>query len=57
MESKKAGQQSTEAGNTNDAPRAGTQKKKARPLKGFLIAGGSLAALFTIAYLKGRADN
>ncbi|MGI8656417.1 MAG: hypothetical protein ACR2LC_14520 [Pyrinomonadaceae bacterium] len=57
MESKKPESQSTEAGNTNDAPRAGTQKKKARPLKGFLIAGGSLAALFTIAYLKGRADN
>jgi hypothetical protein len=25
--------------------------------QGVLIAGGSLAALFTIAYLKGRADN
>lgn len=57
MESKKTEPQSTETGNRNDAPRAETQKKPARPLKGFLIAGGSLAALFTIAYLKGRADN
>ncbi len=57
MESNKGKPQATETGNRNDAPRAETQKKQARPLKGFLIAGGSLAALFTIAYLKGRADN
>ncbi len=57
MESKKPESQSTETENSNDTPRAETQKKQARPLKGFLIAGGSLAALFTIAYLKGRADN
>lgn len=59
MELDKTESQSTETGNRNDAPTAAaaTQKKQARPLKGFLIAGGSLAALFTIAYLKGRADN
>jgi len=57
MELDKTESQSTETGNRNDAPAAETQKKQARPLKGFLIAGGSLAALFTIAYLKGRADN
>ncbi len=60
MESNKAEQQSTENGNSTDAPAESateTQRKPARPLKGFLIAGGSLAALFTIAYLKGRADN
>lgn len=34
-----------------------SQAKPAKPLKGFLIAGGSLAVLFTIAYLKGRADD
>ncbi len=57
MKSNKIKPQSTETGNSNDAPRAETQTKQARPLKGFLIAGGSLAVLFTIAYLKGRADN
>lgn len=57
MELDKTESQLTETGNRNDAPAAETQKKQARPLKGFLIAGGSLAALFTIAYLKGRADN
>lgn len=58
MELDKAESQSTETGNRDDTPTAAeTQKKPVRPLKGFLIAGGSLAALFTIAYLKGRADN
>lgn len=31
------------------------QQKRPRPLKGFVIAGASLAVLFSIAYIKGRA--
>jgi hypothetical protein len=33
------------------------QAKRSRPLKGFLIAGASLAALFAIAWLKGQAPD
>lgn len=31
--------------------------RKPRPLKGFLIAGASLAALFGLAFLKGRVKD
>ncbi|CAN5231567.1 MAG: hypothetical protein ACR2GW_04330 [Pyrinomonadaceae bacterium] len=31
--------------------------RKSRPLTGWLIAGGSLAALFGLAYLKGWVRN
>lgn len=33
------------------------QRKRPRPLKGFLIAGASLAALFAIAWLKGQVPD
>ncbi len=51
MKSNEGNRSNANSKNTN------SQAKPARPLKGFLIAGGSLAVLFTIAYLKGRADD
>ncbi len=48
---KQLSQKTTNSKNTNS--RANPPKR----LTGFLIAGGSLAVLFAVAYLKGRADD
>ena len=36
---------------------AATQKKRSRPVAGFIIAGASLALLFGLAALKGRVKD
>ncbi len=49
MEKRPTGKPATQA--------AATPAKRQRPLKGFLIAGASLALLFGIAALKGRVKD